>query len=737
VLYLFVEQYMRRYSLLLAIGFVSCVLLIATQHAGAIQSADPLPQHGERYTGTDGIERIPLSPWPGDDGQTINGLHVPVEVQPLAIDPTSDLPLADNLCPGADIELDIGQIASGQTDVTLFSRSADDPDLSQCMWGNVQTPQQGYRSAWYEVTAPISGNMTVKAVPNARFSNDYDTVIAIYSAGECDALQANLLTCNDDANGFLSHASLDVTGGETYIIEIIDRKLGASNPTLLSMEVTIDTKTKWQGNAAWNTNAAVRSRHATAVVDDLVYVAGGQAAVDNYVFEGTRPFLRTARLDRFNLATGAWDLLIPIAEYCAPTSTDGGGGYSNTGMAHINGKLYIPSGFVGNNELYTGQHCAYDIVQQVWVPRADAPWPGGNPAEDGLGYATVVTDPYANRYWLVGGITGPFFKSTPLTTVSAELYAYSPDFWFSSPAGQLGAPSVGRYAATGAMVKGTGAAIAELCVIGGLEPTADPLFPASLLPGGECYNPSSRTWRPITPLNIPRYLATSAIGHDGSWYVYGGVNADFKAVAEIEVYDVQTNSWTILPYPYNIPDPARVWPQGGIVNSTLVMIGGETGPLEPEGSGGSLVTAEVLTVDMPLYRANTAPHQMMMPIIATSSARNGEPNDTFETATWLPINSIIDPEFYDQADRFDVYRFDLNSAGTIHLHLKAIPEGDNFDVYLYDPQRNLLASSRNPNNADELILRDLAAGTYYIMVVAEENTNPSTPSPYWLGVEVQ
>ena len=86
----------------------------------------------------------------------------------------------------------------------------------------------------------------------------------------------NLLTCNDNYNGFLSRISLQVQEGEKYYFEIVDRDLAASDAKILNLEVWIETRTNWRTDSAWNTTAAQRSRHMTATVGDYIYVAGGR-----------------------------------------------------------------------------------------------------------------------------------------------------------------------------------------------------------------------------------------------------------------------------------------------------------------------------------------------------------------------------------------------------------------------------------------------------------------------------
>lgn len=724
---------MRRFVFLLIAGLLCCLLVLGAGNAVAtppVPATSPAPANVTPQMDVEEIKPIPLPSWPGPDGHGVHGVYVPVEVRELDTQPLAVLPPADNFCPGADIDLTVEELFAGTTDVTLFDISATDPNLSSCMALPITASPQGYRTAWYEFTAPVSGRVTVEVLPNASHNNDYDTVLAVYQGQDCGALATNLLTCNDDYNGLLSRVIFSVTGGETYIIQVADRNLAASNAQLLSLQVGIETDTVWRTNAGWNSTAAQRSRHMTATVGDYIYVAGGLKAEDNFIFPLTGPYLRTDRFDRFHVPSGAWESLPEIPPACAPLANDGGGGYANTGMVHLNNRFYIPSGFVGNQAIYWGTHCVFDIGTNAWsTSLTPAPWRNGDP----LAYANVIADPQSASYYIVGGITGPFFEDESVTTASADLFRYRAelDLWSSSVQGTLTPAGTARYAATGALVKTPGSNTTEVCVVGGLEPGTSPSVPAALLPGGECYNTSTRTWRPITALNVPRYLASSAIGPDGTWYVYGGINVAFDAVEEIEAYDVASNRWVVLDFPYNLDSPGRAWAQGGVVNGLLTTIGGETGPVDPAGTGGSLITAEVKQVRLPRFLFGDAPGGALLPLISVSpDVTTSEPNDTFATATYFPLNSVIHASFLDQADRFDVYRFDLDSRRNVEIYLRGIPEGDNFNILLYNRQRDVLAISLLPNQSVESIVKTLDPGTYYIMAVAEQNTIPTSPSPY-------
>jgi trimeric autotransporter adhesin len=71
-------------------------------------------------------------------------------------------------------------------------------------------------------------------------------------------------------------------------------------------------------------------------------------------------------------------------------------------------------------------------------------------------------------------------------------------------------------------------------------------------------------------------------------------------------------------------------------------------------------------------------------------------------------------EFLSSADGNDFYRFQVQSAGLVRLDLTEL-DGD-ADLYLLDSGGNILGSSLTPGRSDEVITRNLLAGSYYIRV---------------------
>ncbi|MBK9052433.1 MAG: hypothetical protein IPL78_16450 [Chloroflexi bacterium] len=551
----------------------------------------------------------------------------------------------------------------------------------------------GYRTAWYKVTAPTGGTLIVEALPNADYRENYDTIIAIHT-GTC----ANLtnLTCNDDTNGFLSYASTLVQQGRTYYIEVADWQFGVNGTARLSLIAYItDSANYWQ--LAGETPSTL-SRHTAVRVGSDFYVIGGLTEA------GTTP-LRTPAARKYNTVTRQWPSLAPmppITSSCLDAF-----GYAATDGAHVNGKIYLPSGYAGNPNAYCGVHMVYDIASNSWsTANPNTYWPAP------LGWSQLIEYPAVNGYFMVGGLTGTPFTANANPT--NELYLFTPDSGGGTwqPVDQMG---VARYGHVAALLGD------RICVVGGINSNNQ------VLADGECYDLSQSNWDALPPLNFPRFNAGSAVGPDGRWYVFGGTNASVNSISPTEVYDPVSNSWQVLDVRYNLgtingPDrPARSWVQGDFVGTTLWVFGGEQ--VYGLNTGFTLNLIEYLTL------ASSWPEQILLPIIRNSPA-GGEPNDTLAQAQIHPLNHTVFYNFANDSDYYDVYRFDLFTPGTVRIYLRDIPANANYDLLLYDANKTFIASSRNIGTLDEYVERALGTGIYYGVVVrAYPLTN--TPTDYY------
>ena len=599
------------------------------------------------------------------------------------------------------LPLALGELSSGAMVTNNYSSNSTDPDITSCMWGTPQN-QYGYRSLWYYFRAPATGSLTIQAVPNFDSKENYDTVIAVYEGDSCNDL--TLRTCNDDYNGFLSQVTYEVEQNKNYFVEVVDRQQSVNGTAKLSLQAWIDQVDVWKrvetiGGDELNP-LANRSRHATVRVGDYIFLIGGQTVLD------VSAPIRTASVSSYNVVTNEWQVRAPMPPICDPN------GYSNMQAVLVQEKIYVPSGYVGDNTSYSGVHCVYDTAKDSWSTEVSAPWEA-----EPVGYTAIAA--YNNLgYYLTGGINGsPYPNPSPNATARAEVYGFRITSQGGTWLTNIPDMSSGRYGHSSIVLPNQ-----TLCVVGGITTASGGLSPRST---GECIDLTnvSEGWQAIRALPAPRYLASSTIGPDGRWYIFGGMslinNTTWKPDETIVAYDPDSNNWDVLPRKYNIDEPPRAWTGGAFVGDQLYVLGGETfTPFSitaprPNYSLVGLVEHAIVGVEYLVY----------LPFMSyqTPYRVSEEPNNTFWSAQYLPMNSDVAGNFHKVEDNFDFYQFNLDVKKKIKIILYSVPQGENYDIYIYDSNKLLVGRSTNIANLDEVARLNLEAGTYYIQVVAEQN----------------
>lgn len=580
----------------------------------------------------------------------------------------------------------------GQAVVNNYTESATDPILN-CMWGTPSRPQ-GYRTAWYKVTPPTGGLLVVEALPNADYPDNYDTIIAIHT-GTCNDMLT--VSCDDDYNGPLSRATALVQQDVTYYIEVADWQFGVNGTARLNLLAYItETDNYWEyvGNMP-----VPLTRHTATRIGSDFYIMGGLLST------GSTP-QRTPAVRKFNTNTRQWSDLAPMPSIVATCSD--GFGYAATDAAHINGWIYIPSGYAGNNNAYCGTHLAYNVATNSWTTAPTSPAPAP------LGWTQVVAYPPLNSYFLVGGLTG-----TPLTTnanPSRDLYLFvagnTPGEGYWLPKAQM---NKARYGHTAIRLDN------RICVMGGVNAAVQ------VIADGECFNIDTEVWETIAPLNYPRFNAESAVGPDGRWYVFGGTNNVLTSVSVVEVFD--GSSWQVLDARYNLGTvnglnrPARSWVRGDFVGRSLWVFGGEqmTGGAN---TGTPLSLVEQLTL-APIW-----PQNVFLPSVHNFYYVTGEPNDTFARAQAHPTHTTVSHNFTED-DFYDVFSFYVAQPTTLRVYLQNIPSGADYDLVLYAENKTFKGSSTNISTLDEYIELPLSIGTYYAVVVRAYPIGTPPPSAYY------
>lgn len=111
-----------------------------------------------------------------------------------------------------------------------------------------------------------------------------------------------------------------------------------------------------------------------------------------------------------------------------------------------------------------------------------------------------------------------------------------------------------------------------------------------------------------------------------------------------------------------------------------------------------------------------------------------EPNDTIGEA-WGPLwpSGTYYGYFLTEDDEDDFYYSDQPFSGVfgVTVYLTDIPPGNDYALHLYDRSGTLVASSDNPGNADEHVLRYYLPDLVYIQVERIEGTSVTQPYALW------
>lgn len=639
---------------------------------------------------------------PGGLGQMIGGgATIPVKLEPVdwsQLPPNIPEHHGSDSCSGAPaltLPSGDGCSFSGFCMYTNnMTNEVADPVLD-CQWG-VPTNPAGYRTVWYKFVAPVSGEVNILTTFTDRSDpeENYDTVVAVYHSGDGTCNTLSQLACSDDANGFFSEITMFVVQGQTYYVEVADWNWAINSNASLELGISINTPASFWQEVGSMVNA--RSRAVVVPAGDELFVFGGQSVVSG------NP-TRTGRSEKYNTVSNSWTTLVNMP---GPD----GLGYSNTTGAYIGGKIYVPAGYVGNNDAYDGTHWVYDIANNNWSTGPVAPWPNGVP----YAWSDAVTSSALGGYFLTGGLqSGDPFTADGQPVGRLLFFRPSTAFWNPN----LPDMSNARYAHAADLLNG------NVCVAGGIGTNGTS---AVIYRNAECYDASTGSWSPIASLNFARFMAGSAVGADGKWYVYGGVTfqsgVGFQEVTVTEMYDPAVGSWQILDSRYGVDSPGRAWLQGGFINDRLWIVGGE----RPSSNMSSNTLA-------PIVEQIYLPHlRTFFPTFAQAGDAI-EPNDTFETARPISLHIAQSQDFSETTDFFDVYAVQLTAPRILTAIVSNIPSGSDYDVYIYSSNKFLWAfGGAIGNNNDIATTQTLPAGTYYIVVL--RTFGPPTTQTYQILV---
>ena len=589
-----------------------------------------------------------------------------LQVQRFTLQPLPEAPqiadAATDSCSNATAITLTGSGVGETTTVNSMTESEDDPELS-CAWGSPSRPE-GYRTVWYTFTPDSNGRVTIDTANNFN-PNSYDTILAVYT-GTCAAL--NMVACNDDYQGFASRVSFNVSKGVAYYVEVADWNAAEPGPLELDIFFVLNPiQTRWESRPV---PAPALTHHATVKSAGLIYMLGGQTNA-----LGT-PLLNS-NLYLYNPGSDSWTTLAPMP----------GAPLTDLTAASVNGKIYVPGGFDGNSMVDT--HHVYNIATGLWEP--DIPDPTNQLTA--VGWAQAVTPADQGGYYLIGGISNTdVFTNTAVVQNDVSFFNVNTKTW------NTGTPdmTVARYGHTAVWINN------KICVAGGIDNNNVPLRVA------ECYEPGAfpAVWTPIASMNIERIGAKSAVGRDGKWYVFGGLDETYQNIPEVEVYDPANpgKGWKILDITYDLGGSsvirARAFPEGEFIGNYLYAIGGHN-------------TTDFFVTPL-VQRLLILGNMLDLPVVLNGDSDSL--NNNFASARPLVFNAAQIHQFYDTFDFFDAYYFDQPNTSTVTVRLSQIPSGSDYNITVYDANKSVRGSSTLAGNQSEAVTLLLPAGRYYIMV---------------------
>lgn len=125
-------------------------------------------------------------------------------------------------------------------------------------------------------------------------------------------------------------------------------------------------------------------------------------------------------------------------------------------------------------------------------------------------------------------------------------------------------------------------------------------------------------------------------------------------------------------------------------------------------------------------------------------------NDSFETAELLPLPLLLSNSYpflrgnfesdEHHTDEHDYYKFSIGGStgnkGRVAIILSGMATGNNFDLYLYDSNQNLINSSKNLGNTKEILTTPIVTSyTDYYLEVRNESATNNDNSTYNITVE--
>lgn len=290
-----------------------------------------------------------------------------------------------------------------------------------------------------------------------------------------------------------------------------------------------------QTSGTWSRAASlpgVRSELQAVSVGGKIYAIGGNVQA---MKDGKPETLPDTGINQvYDPATGAWRTLAPMPK-----------GANHTGIAELNGRIYVGGGFIGRAHMQsTDKFFVYDPTSDRWQELAPLSSPRGAPA-------FVALD---GKIHAIGGR----ILNTDGAVDTHEVYDPATNKW--TPAAPL--PDARDHV-------GIGVVDGKIHVYVGRRTDAV----KSKTGLHHVYDPATGKWTEAPPMPIPVSSGTYATYRGMLFYLGGECTDDDKTFALNQAFDPKTNRWLKFT---DMPE-GRHAQAAAVAGDRIYMIGGSTG----------------------------------------------------------------------------------------------------------------------------------------------------------------
>lgn len=224
-----------------------------------------------------------------------------------------------------------------------------------------------------------------------------------------------------------------------------------------------------------------------------------------------------------------------------PLPDVGGGPIQETGVAELDGKIYVIGGFTEDRAIVPDVQ-VYDIAGRTWSTAAPLP--------SRIHHANVAAT--GGKLYVLGALIGGSFQQLG-------------DSWQYDPAANAWTELMPMGDAEARGSAAVGVIDGKIYVVGGYRN-------GSAVSAVSAYDPIANAWQhDLAPLPAPRdHLAGAAVG--GIFYAISGRNGSIASITDrVDAYDPAANAWTA-----RAPIPTgRGGMAAGVVSGKIIVVGGE------------------------------------------------------------------------------------------------------------------------------------------------------------------